>query len=67
MMQGTKQTFMVRMSSLPMHLRILHMLFRLTPMLRLRSQRKCSKPSERSCRVVAAVSILIYREAFALA
>jgi hypothetical protein len=41
---------MVRMSSLPMHLRILAMLLRLTPMLRLRSQRKCSKPSERSCR-----------------
>lgn len=40
---------MVRMSSLPMHLRILDMFPRLTPMLRLRSHLKCSKPSERSC------------------
>lgn len=46
-------TFMVRISSLPMHFKILAMLLRLTPMLRLRSQRKCSNPSERSCSAVA--------------
>ena len=49
-MRLMRRTFMVRMSSLPMHFRILAMLLRLTPMLRFRSQRKCSKPSERSCR-----------------
>lgn len=54
--EGGRPAFMVRMSSLPMHLRILAMLLRLTPMLRLRSQRKCSKPSERSCRCMQARS-----------
>ena len=40
---------MVSTSSFPMHFRILAMLLRLTPMLRLRSHRKWSNPSERSC------------------